>query len=124
MFFFVIQCNEPGRSNVWRREHLDLLGRLDIRLKTVVLNNYSGRKSDVDFVNFFTFNAGQLETVTLVVDPPNIEKFLAKQRRKLKLEDIDSNVTRINFTNQCRHKFGDIKYVHDLDIKCPFQWLF
>jgi stress response protein SCP2 len=109
---------------VWRREHLDLLGRLDIRLKTVVLNNYSGRKSDVDFVNFFTFNAGQLETVTLVVDPPNIEKFLAKQRRKLKLEDIDSNVTRINFTNQCRHKFGDIKYVHDLDIKCPFQWLF
>jgi hypothetical protein len=86
-----------------------------------VLNYYSGRKSDVDFVNFFALNAGLLETMTLVVKT-DTEKFLAKQRRKLQLESMASNGAQFIFTTQCRHKFWDIKYVHDL-VNYPLGWL-
>ncbi|KAK1648082.1 hypothetical protein QYE76_065887 [Lolium multiflorum] len=107
-----IQCNKPGKSNVWRRKHQNLIGHLEIPLKKVVLNFYWGTKSDVDFVNFFALNAGRLETMTLMIKNYS-EDFLVKQRQKLQLENMASNGARLNFTTYCHHNLMDRKYFHD-----------
>ncbi|KAM3272382.1 hypothetical protein ACQJBY_042498 [Aegilops geniculata] len=101
-----IQCNTSRKNNnVWRRKYRDLLRSLDIRLKIMVLNYYSGRKPDVDFVTFFVLNARQLESMTLMVQTDD-EDFLAKQHHKLKLEKRASHGARFHFTVERRYEFG------------------
>ena len=90
---------------MWRRKYRDLLRSLDIRLKIMVLNYYSGRKPDVDFVTFFVLNARQLESMTLMVQTED-EDFLAKQHHKLKLEKRASHGARFHFTAERRYEFG------------------
>ena len=71
----------------------------------MVLNYYSGRKPDVDFVTFFALNAEQLESMTLVVQTDD-EDFLAKQHHKLQLEKRASSGARFHFTTERRYEFG------------------
>ena len=100
------QCNTSRKNNnEWRRKYHDLLRSLDIRLKIMVLNYYSGRKPDVDFVTFFVLNARQLESMTLMVQIDD-EDFLAKQHHKLQLEKRASHGARFHFTAERRYEFG------------------
>uniref|UniRef100_A0ACD5W4C6 Uncharacterized protein n=1 Tax=Avena sativa TaxID=4498 RepID=A0ACD5W4C6_AVESA len=118
-----IQCDTPRKNKVGSRKHWDLIGHHDIRLKTVVLNYYPGRKSPIDFVWFFILNSRLLESMTIVVKT-DTEKLLAKKHWNQQIENMASKGAQFDFTTQSRHKFGDIKYVHDLDPNYPFEWLF
>lgn len=108
---------------MWRHKHQNLIKCIDIPLKTILLESYRGIKSQVDFVTFFVLNAGVLELMTLVVDSKHYsEEFLAKQRRKLQLENRASEGAQFNFTTQrCVRNSWILKDVHDLDTG-PFLW--
>ncbi|OQU88847.1 uncharacterized protein LOC8084608 [Sorghum bicolor] len=113
-----------GRDkNLWRRKHHNLIKCLDIRLKTVVLTNYRGIRSQVNFATFFVLNAKMLESMTfrcrryLVTDG-----ILAEQQRLLQLEKKASRCARFYFTTKiCEHNFMHINHAHDLSKTDPFE---
>ncbi|KAM3300442.1 hypothetical protein ACQJBY_041450 [Aegilops geniculata] len=117
-----IESIQPGKKNLWRRKHRNLIRSLDIRLKTIDWRYYVGTKSDVDFATFFLLNARELELMTLQVYPSDIkEEFLTQQREKLQLDKNASEGVRLHFIPNGPHRsFTDFR-VHDLDLADPFE---
>ncbi|CAL5052224.1 unnamed protein product [Urochloa decumbens] len=114
-------------KNLWRRKLCDLIRCLDIRLKKIVLKNYRGIKSEVNFASFFVLNAKMLELMRFQIGEYNDnEKFIAEQRRSLHLEKRASRHAQFYFTTGCekyRHnlsQFAHINRVSDLSIIDPF----
>ncbi|KQJ86013.1 hypothetical protein BRADI_4g02877v3 [Brachypodium distachyon] len=67
-------------------------------LQTIVLKTYWGTKSQVSFVTFFVLNARRLESMTLGIRyVDNTEKFIAKQHKKLQLENRVSRDAQFHF---------------------------
>ncbi|CAN6214346.1 unnamed protein product, partial [Urochloa humidicola] len=86
-------------KNLWRRNLCDLVRCLDIRLKKIVLKNYRGIKSQVNFASFFVLNAKMLQLMRFEIEECNDnETFIAKQRRSLHLEKSASRGARFYFT--------------------------
>jgi hypothetical protein len=106
---------------LWRRKHQNLIKYLDISLKTIVLESYSGIKSQVNFVTFFVLNARVLESMALGVDSKHYgDEFLAEQRMKLQLENRASRCARFDFTTeQSIRSYWCMNDVCDLEID-PF----
>ncbi|XP_044447179.1 F-box/LRR-repeat protein At3g26922 [Triticum aestivum] len=117
-----IESIKPGKKNLWRRKHQNLIRSLDIRLKTIDWRYYVGTKSDVDFATFFLLNARVLELMTLQVYPSNFkEEFFTRQREKLQLDKKASGGARLHFTTYHFHgSFTDF-CVRDLDLADPFE---
>ncbi|TKW20805.1 hypothetical protein SEVIR_4G113000v4 [Setaria viridis] len=112
-------------KNLWRGKHRNLRRCLDIRLKTIVLKNYQGMMSQVNFATFFVLNAKMLEFMRFEVGADNDnEVFIAEQHRKLQLEKKASRYAQFYFTNSggC-HGLGlsHVKPVTDLSITDPFE---
>ncbi|CAN6197486.1 unnamed protein product [Urochloa humidicola] len=112
-----------GDRNSWRRKHRDIIRCLDIRLKTVVLKNYRGIKSHVNFASFFVLNAKKLESMTFEGAACHNQKFIAEQHSLLELEKKVSRSAQFYFTGS---RFWDknlthIKHVHDLSRTDPFE---
>ncbi|TVU32597.1 hypothetical protein EJB05_24334 [Eragrostis curvula] len=81
------QSSVSNETNLWRRKHRHLIRSLDIRLKTIVLTNYRGIMSQVNFATFFVLNAKLLEVMRFEGGANNDdEMFIAKQRRLLQIE--------------------------------------
>lgn len=126
LFFFpsfLFQCLRSGDRNSWRLKHRDVIRCLDIRLKTVVLKNYRGIKSHVNFASFFVLNAKMLESMTFEGAACHNQKFIAEQHSLLELEKRVSK--RAQFYFKIR-RFWDIhlthiKHVHDLSLTDPFE---
>ncbi|CAL5052227.1 unnamed protein product [Urochloa decumbens] len=72
----------------WRPKHHNLITGFDIRLKTVVLKNYQGTKSQVNFGLFFLLNAKMLELLEFKIGHhcDNNQMFVAEQHRLLQQE--------------------------------------
>ena len=123
LFFFKFQSYEEGDKNLWHRRHHNLIKCLDIRLKTVVLNNYRGIKSQVNFATFFVLNAKMLESMTFECQRDSVtDRFLAEQHLLLQLEKRASRCARVYFTTKrCEHDFMHINHVHDLSKTDPFE---
>ena len=66
--YFVLQCCISGDMNRWRRKQRQFINCFDIHLKTIVLQEYRGTTSQVNFASFFLLNAKKLESMTLEVD--------------------------------------------------------
>ncbi|KAK1626443.1 hypothetical protein QYE76_000758 [Lolium multiflorum] len=118
-----IQSNGPGKPNLWRRKHRNLIRSLDIRLKTVVCRHYRGIKSHVDFATFFLLNARVLELMTFEVhDKDYNEAFFAQQRKMLQVDSRASRGARLRFTSDWSyHRISSDPSVHDLDHADPFE---
>ncbi|KAM0927586.1 hypothetical protein ACQ4PT_002774 [Festuca glaucescens] len=117
-----IQSNGPGKPNLWRRKHHNLIRSLGIRLKIVVWRRYRGIKSHVDFATFFLLNARVLESMTFEVDDNDYnEAFFAQQRRTLQVDSRASRDARLRFTSDWSYHFIMDSSVHDLDPADPFE---
>lgn len=117
-----IESVRPGKKNLWRRKHRNLIRSLDIRLKTIDWRDYVGTKSDVDFATFFLLNARVLDLMTLQIYPSDFkEEFLTQQREKLQLDKKASGGARLHFTTDGSHRNFTDFCVHDLDLADPFE---
>ncbi|TVT98426.1 hypothetical protein EJB05_56254, partial [Eragrostis curvula] len=121
-----IQSRVSVDKNLWRRKHRILLKSLDIRLKTVVLKNYRGIKSQVNFATFFVLNAKRLELMRFEGGTNNENQiYIAEQRRLLQLEKQASGGAQFYFTTGrgCQHRYNltHIRHVRDLCTTDPFE---
>ncbi|KAK1626440.1 hypothetical protein QYE76_000755 [Lolium multiflorum] len=118
-----LQSDGPGKTNLWRRKHQNLIRSLDIRLKTVVWRYYRGIKSHVDFATFFLLNARVLELMTFEVhDKDYNDAFFAQQREMLQVDSRASRGARLRFTSDWSYHYISLDpSVHDLDPADPFE---
>ena len=109
--------------NRWRRKHKDFIKCSDIRLKTIVLEQYQGIRSQVNFASFFLLNARELELMTLEVESEDYnEEFFAEQLRMLQMEKKASKGARLHFTaNGCQRFVMHVDHIRDLSITFPFE---
>uniref|UniRef100_A0A0D9WXM2 Uncharacterized protein n=1 Tax=Leersia perrieri TaxID=77586 RepID=A0A0D9WXM2_9ORYZ len=70
---FYVQWFRTGGNNVWCRKRRNFIKCFDIPLKTVVVANYHGVKSEINFAAFFLLNAKMLESLSLVINGGNYE---------------------------------------------------
>ncbi|TVU11950.1 hypothetical protein EJB05_45562, partial [Eragrostis curvula] len=109
-----------GGQNLWRRKHKHLVRSHEIRLKTVVLKNYRGIKSQVSFATFFVLNAKMLELMRFEGRKCNDSQFIAKQRNLLELAKRASKGAQFQFTKS-RICIPHIRHVSDLSKTDPFE---
>ncbi|CAL5052237.1 unnamed protein product [Urochloa decumbens] len=122
---YIKTSNESGGKNLWRRKyHNGDIKYLDIRLKTIVLTNYRGIKSQASFATFFIFNAKMLQVMRFEGGPYKDDaEFIARQQRLLQLEKRASRSARFEFSTSICHcdDLAHIKHVHDLSKADPFK---
>jgi len=119
---FSFQSSESRPGNLWRRKHRNLIKSFDMRLQTITLANYKGKKSQVNFITFFVLNANLLKSVTLGIKvKDHNEEFLAQQYAKLQVDNRVSRDARFHLTVKkpvCN--FDGVTDVRDLDLTDPF----
>ncbi|KAL6841395.1 hypothetical protein ACP4OV_028913 [Aristida adscensionis] len=83
-----IKTHRVGEKNVWCHKYRDVIGSLDFRLKKIVLTNYRGNSSHVNFAKFFLLNARVLESMRLELESgnPNSE-WIERQHRVLRIKN-------------------------------------
>jgi hypothetical protein len=87
--------------NRWCRKHRDFIKSFDIRLKTIMLKQYRGTRSQVNFASFFLLNARELESMRLKVEFRDYnEAFFTKQHGMLQMEKRASRGARLHFTKK------------------------
>ncbi|KAL6631327.1 hypothetical protein ACP70R_028177 [Stipagrostis hirtigluma subsp. patula] len=117
-----IQMPTLTQSQYWGHKQHDLTRCLDFHLKTVVLKNYQGIKSEANFATFFILNAKMLEVMRFEGEACNDNKFVAKQHGLLQLEKRASRAARFHFTtSRCSHYLARVKHVYDLAKADPFE---
>ena len=114
---FVLQSCIRVKMNRWRRKHRDFIKSFDIHLKTIVLKQYRGIRSQVNFASFFLLNARELESMRLEVGASDCdEAFFAEQHGMLQMDKRASRGARLHFTNKsCNHHIH-VNHVHDLSM--------
>jgi hypothetical protein len=115
-------------ENAWYHKYQKLIGTLDIHLRKIVLANYEGNTSHINFVKFFVSNATVLESMRLESGDGNISKsWIARQRRLHNIKKRVSRGARFNFVSP-KILMGSLdvlhaEQVHDLSMTDPFQML-
>jgi len=70
----LFQASSGSVENAWYHKYRKLIGTLDIRLTKIVLANYQGSKSHINFAKFFVSNARMLVSMRLESGVGNIKK--------------------------------------------------
>ena len=122
LIYFVLQSYISVKMNRWHRKHRDFIKSFDIHLKTIVLKQYRGIRSQVNFASFFVLNAKELESMRLEVGASDCnEAFFAEQYGMLQMEKRASRGAQLHFTNKrCSHRIH-VNHVRDLSIEDPFK---
>ncbi|WVZ62719.1 hypothetical protein U9M48_012430 [Paspalum notatum var. saurae] len=129
LYILISQRKRPKR--VQHHNPLDYLECFDLHPKELVLVNYQGEKGVVEFAKFFLLNARVLEMVELANHRQKcVSKFLAKQRRKLRLknrasQDAKAVMSCYAYSNDLSHSYSNdtlhISHMHDMRIHDPFD---
>jgi hypothetical protein len=124
-----LQTCGTGENNAWSRKYRDLIGTLDISLKKIVLADYRGNMSHVDFAKFFVLNARVLQSMIFEIGQcwgiSISNEWIEKQHTRLRTENRASRGALLDFV--WRHdEPGSLGYVrtaelvHDLSTADPF----
>ncbi|RLN35062.1 hypothetical protein C2845_PM03G25360 [Panicum miliaceum] len=117
-----IKCCISGDMNRWRRKQRQFIKCFDIHLKTIVLQQYRGTRSQVNFASFFLLNARKLDLMKLEVDNRIAnEAFFAEQSRMLQMEKRASRTAQLHFTTVRCLRDAHVNHVRDLAIEDPFE---
>ncbi|BAF21296.1 FBD-associated F-box protein At5g60610 [Oryza sativa Japonica Group] len=108
-------------KNTRRYDPLNPIECIQFHLKKVVIRNYGGRRSDVDFAKFFVLNAKALREMELAGLNNCNQKWLANQHRRLQLEKKASQNAQFTFKTTHTSDFSMNKHTHDLSISDPFD---
>ncbi|KAJ1288891.1 hypothetical protein BS78_02G123000 [Paspalum vaginatum] len=118
-------------KRVQLHDPLDYLECFHLHLKKLILINYQGEKGVVEFAKFFLLKAKVLQTVELANNRHNcVSEYLAKQRRKLQLENRASQDAKVvmscySFYNGSCYSYSNdsmhIRHMHDMSIGDPFD---
>ncbi|TVT97153.1 hypothetical protein EJB05_57612 [Eragrostis curvula] len=113
-----------GEKNVWFHKYQNLIGTLDIRLKKIVLINYGGTNSHINFAKFFVLNARVLQSMILEVSHKISGEWIERQHRLLETENRASRGALVDFVyhNSRPGPLGWVgaKVAHDLSTADPF----
>ncbi|WVZ62760.1 hypothetical protein U9M48_012465 [Paspalum notatum var. saurae] len=91
-----------GMKNARSYNPLDPIACLDLHLKKVVINNYRGWWSyDADFATFFVLNAKVLREMIFITSDNCDDKWMAKQHRRLQLNNKASPGALFTFERRC-----------------------
>jgi hypothetical protein len=126
MFILRFQTTAVGENNEWRRKYKNLIGTLDIRLKNLVLTNYQGNKSHVNFAMFFVLNARVLQSMRLELQLGNPSNgWIKKQHRLLQTKHKASRDAQFDFVPHVissPFSLGQVcaEQVHDFATADPF----
>jgi hypothetical protein len=120
---FVLQSYISGKLNRRCRKHRDFIKSFDIHLKTIVLKQYRGMRSQVNFASFFLLNARELESMRLEVGASDCnEAFFC--RTIWDASGGEKGVERCTVTfykkKLCTHHIH-IDHVCDLSVAYPFE---
>jgi hypothetical protein len=136
MFVLLLQTTLAGYENVWYNEYQNLVSTLDIRVKKVVLLNYRGNRSHVNFAKLFVLNARVLELMVLELNEgivPTTE-WIERQHKRLHTKSRACSSAQFDFVgpkvrsgqfdnvNEALAHVGHVNeaQVHDLPIVDPF----
>jgi len=125
MFTLLFQVARVSVDNVCFHKCQKVIGTQAIHLRKIVLANYQGSKTHIDFVKFFVSNARVLESMRLELEVENFSKaWVVRQRRLLDIKKRASKVARITFVSR-KILIGSldllrVELVHDLSID-PFE---
>ena len=121
----LFQTKMAGEKNVWCHKHRNFIGTFEIRLKKIVLTNYRGNTSHVNFAKFFVLNARMLQSMRLelfVGNPSNA--WIDKQHKLLKIKNKASRDMHLDLVSNYRltrpNPFVCAEQVHDLSTADPF----
>nr|TKW30178.1 hypothetical protein SEVIR_2G018100v2 [Setaria viridis] len=120
-----IETQKVGKKNTWCHKYKNLIGTLEIHLKKIVLINYRGNTSHVNFAKFFVRNAGMLESMRLELKFRNVgnDAWISRQRMMLQIEERASRGAQFDFVSHVGllSLLPEEQQVHDLSILDPFQ---
>ncbi|TVU22739.1 hypothetical protein EJB05_32456, partial [Eragrostis curvula] len=98
-------------TNSWCRKYRNLISTLDIHLKKIVLLNYRGNRSHVNFAKFFVLNAKVLQLMILELQDRNTSsEWIERQHRLIKTNNRASIGARFDFVYHDRltYPFGHV----------------
>jgi hypothetical protein len=109
-------------NTVEKHDPLDQIECLDLHLKEVVLKNYDGTSSCIDFSKFFVLNAKVLKEMKITLADHRQHNWFANQRSLLQIENRASRDAQIELKCGTRvrsaYKYG---HTHDLSMVDPFD---
>ncbi|CAD6227088.1 unnamed protein product [Miscanthus lutarioriparius] len=132
------QTTKAGETNVWSRKYRSLLRTIDIPLKKIVLINYRGNKSHVNFAKFFILNARLLESMVFQIYygsmyseidycrvPTASSEWIENQHKLLQTKNKASRIAQFDFIYpvfryKMLHHHMDNVLAHDLSTIDPF----
>uniref|UniRef100_A0A0A9B412 Uncharacterized protein n=1 Tax=Arundo donax TaxID=35708 RepID=A0A0A9B412_ARUDO len=114
-----ISTKYSGKKNEWRHRR-DLDKDLDIRLKKIVVRNYRGNQSHVDFAKFFVLNAAVLESMRLELITEEYST-IEEQPTLLHLNERASIGAQFDFVPYVPEPGSPYQHIHDLSTADPFE---
>ena len=126
MFTLLLQAESVWLKDVSYLKYQKLIRTLDTRVRKIVLVNYEGNKSHINFVRLFVSNARALVSLRLELAVPDVsDVWIARQHKRLHIEKRASRGAQIAFVspNTMIGPPDDLlaaEKVHDLSTD-PFQ---
>ncbi|CAL5077766.1 unnamed protein product [Urochloa decumbens] len=121
-----IRVTTAAGKNLGCQKYRDLIDTLDIHLKKIVLTNYRGNKSHVNFAKFFVLNARLLESMVFELTKDGIPNhaWIETQHSLLQIKNKASSGARFDFVHRDRWLeplgyFSD-EQTHELSTADPF----
>ncbi|CAL4996386.1 unnamed protein product [Urochloa decumbens] len=125
---YITATGGSGEKNTWCRKYKNLIATIEIHLKKIVLADYRGNASHVNFAKFFVLNATMLQSMRLELYQNFSSAWIERQHGLIQIKDKASRDAQFDFvapismaSNSHFQTFDAFaEQVHDLSTADPF----